>query len=162
MKKLFMTAVAAIAVVASASANAQRGMEESDTPAEKTFAYECVVDRVTPADHDKDPGYKVNIETDMHQFLRVWHTLKSGKIADRTGQYEPKYNGTKRENADWSTSPLVWYGPSKANPKLSMYGIIGTQNADGTGKLLYVEELFRGNEKKPVMTINTTCHQVNA
>ena len=90
------------------------------------------------------------------------HNIERAEDRRDVGQHVPTYNGTKRENADWSTSPLVWYGPSKANPKLSMYGIIGTQNADGTGKLLYVEVLFRGNEKKPVMTINTTCHQVNA
>ena len=161
MKKLLMTAVAAIAVVASASANAQRGMEESDTPAEKTFAYECVVDRVTPADHDRDPGYKVNVVTDMTHIISVWHTLKSGKEVDRTTQYDAT-SGALRKNEDWSTSPLVWYGPSKKSPQLAMRGIIGTQNANGTGKLFYLEELYRGNEKKPVLTVNTTCHRINA
>jgi hypothetical protein len=160
MKKLLSATVAAIALIASASAYAATGMEETAKP-ERQFAYECVIDRVTPPDHDKDPSYKVNVVTDMSHIISVWHTLKSGKEVDRTTQYDAT-SGALRKNEDWSTSPLAWYGKSKKSPQLAMLGVIGTQNADGTGKLSYVEELYRGNEKKPVLTVNTTCHRINA
>jgi hypothetical protein len=127
------------------------------TPAPvKKYAYECVIDRVTPPDRDdKDPSYKINVVVDDTQINQVWHTFRSGKTADRAAQYQAT-SGPLRKGEDWSTSPLVWYGPHKKNSQLMMGGTIGTTG----NKMTYVELLYRGNEKKPVVRIDSTCHQI--
>jgi hypothetical protein len=158
MKTLLLATVAAVSLIASASAQTMDG--STPPPAKEQFAYECVIDKVTPPDrNEKDPSYKVNVVTDMTHISDVWHTLRSGKTVYRVDQYDAT-SGPKNKNADWSTSPLVWFGKSKKNPRLSMFGIIGTLGTDGKGKMVYVEELYRDNEKKPVLTVNTTCHRI--
>jgi hypothetical protein len=156
MKTLLLATVAAVSLAASASAQT---MDGTPAPVER-YAYECVVDKVTPPDHDNDPGYKVNIMLDMTHIDQVWHTRKSGKTADRAAQYAAT-SMAKRKGEDWKTSPLIWFGKSKKNPHLSMLGTIGTNIGNyGKDNLVYIEELFRDNEKKPIVTISTVCHQI--
>ena len=158
LKKALLAAVAATALVASASAQT---MDGTNTPtnngkAEQEFAYECVVDKVTPPDHDKDPGYKVNVLVNMHRIINVMHTTKSGATYYRGAQYTNTWSEPGKTS--FEDSPLGWGGTSKKSPQLRMLGIMSYIN----GKPVYEEYLYKGNDKKPVLTVKTTCHEVNA
>jgi hypothetical protein len=153
--KAFLLATVAAAIAAPALAQT---MDGTPAPVEK-YAYECVIDKVTPPDRDdKDPSYKINVVVDMTHIDQVWHTFRSGKTADRAAQYQAT-SGPVRKGEDWTTSPLMWFGPHKKNPQLKMGGSIGTANGPGS-KMTYIELLYRGNEKKPVARIDSTCHQI--
>jgi hypothetical protein len=160
MKTFLLATVAAVSLIASASAQTMDG--SNPPPAKPQYAYECVIDKVTPPDRDdKDPSYKVNVVTDSTHIDQVWHTLRSGKTVDRVAQYEGS-SGTKIENADFSTSPLVWVGKSRKNSRLTMRGIIGSlTTGKDKGKMVYIEDLYRDNEKKPVLSIYTSCHRID-
>jgi hypothetical protein len=161
MKTLLLATAAAVSLIAAASAQTMDG--SNPPPPKPQHAYECVIDRVTPPDRDdKDPSYKVNVVTDSTHIDQVWHTLRSGKTVDRVAQYEGS-SGTRSGDGDFSTQPLVWNGTQRKNPRLKMRGIIGSlTSGKDKGKMVYIEDLYRDNEKKPVLTVYTSCHRIEA
>jgi hypothetical protein len=157
MRKTLLAAVAAIATIASASAQT---MDGTNTPANNgannVSAFECVVTKVTPPDKDKDPGYKVNVSIDGDgNFVNVVHTTVSGAVYDRADQYKITENHIMDNNG-----PNMWFGQSKKHPEVGMGGMFGINNK--TGEMHYREFVFRGKAKKPVTEITSSCHQVQA
>jgi hypothetical protein len=160
MKTLLLATVAAAILAAPAFAQT---MDRTDfppaAPTPQVFAYECVIDKVTPSDRDdKDPSYKVNVLVEMTRITKVWHTLRSGKVVYRADQYDAT-SGPKRAGEDWSTSPMFWFGKHRKTPDLAMLGVIGS---DDKKKMTYTETLWRGQDKKPLFTVTTICHEERA
>jgi hypothetical protein len=113
------------------------------------LSLECKVTRVTPPDHDRDPGYKVNLSAGFYgnskvRSFDVVHTTVSGKEYHRSDQYTDTnltdYNGTIR-----------WTGWRSDNRMM-----VGTLYSAAHGRWRYDEEV-RHNDRIET-TINTVCH----
>src|SRR5262249_37651760 len=122
MKKTLLAAVAAIAMVAGAAAqtmDGKAGVNESD----KTYWwYECSVAKITPAEKDNDPVYKINVYLDAadNSFVKVVHTTRSGKEVSRADQYTANVEISKTDKG-----ASTWFGVHNKNRNLSMGGIFG-------------------------------------
>jgi len=164
MKKMLLAAVAAIATIASASAQTMDGAKDDTPDANAKYAFECTITKVSPPDKDRDPAYKVNVWVNDTQFVRMAHTLVSGAVVYRSEQYGNF--GTAPMKTSIEDSPLMWWGRSKKHPEITILGWIGSLN----GKLVYKEEIFKGkaspffgnSKAKAVTTVDSTCHRVEA
>jgi hypothetical protein len=113
------------------------------------IAMECVVAKVIPPDHDRDPAYKVSLTAEFNpdngkvlSFDAV-HTAVSGAKYRRSTQYS---NGTLVGNRD----RIQWSGWRFGNTQ--MVGILHF----GNGRWLYDEQV--GKNGRIQTTINTVCH----
>jgi hypothetical protein len=156
LKKVLLAAAAVVAVTAAASAQTMDGFDvPANNGANKKYAFECVVTKVTPADKDKDPGYKVNVAIDKDgYFVTVLHTTRSGAVYDRAEQYTDLHSGTAENNG-----PNYWYGRSKKYPTVKMLGTFGVFK---DGRMTYRELVFKDGVKQPVTTVDTACHPIQA
>jgi hypothetical protein len=107
---------------------------------------ECMVAKVTPPDHDRDPGYKVNVSADFENgkisgFDAV-HTTMSGTEYSRSRQYT---NATLESSRNW----VQWIGWRHD------YRMVGTLYLNN-GRWRYDEQVFRNGRVQT--TINTICH----
>jgi hypothetical protein len=146
MMKSLLAGVAAIAMVVSAAAQTMDGTgNEDDT--NLGSEWECSVTKT--ADRDRDPSYKVtvNVDYDADKITRVYHTLQSGKIANRSDQYVLEFNGHAKAGAH------MWAGHYKKNSALKMTGTLGVIK----GKVYYMEWRPRGNGMVPIM--ESVCHR---
>lgn len=154
MKKALLAAAAVIAMVTGAAA--QKTMDNTDNNEKDTYWwYECSVTKVTPPDKgDKDPTYKVNLYLDAsdNNFVKVVHTLRSGKEVSRSDQYAVGDDGIFINKNGAST----WIGTHVKNRNLAMVGIFGLLN----GKLVYNELQFVNGKKVPILEVNSVCHQI--
>jgi hypothetical protein len=145
MKKMFLAAAAAIAMIASASAQ---------DAAPNATSFECVVTNVSPPDKDADPGYKVNISIDRQgNFLSVVHTTRSGAVYDRVDQYTHLETGMLD-----NTNAPAWHGTLKKNPVQSISGVFIVEK----NKMHYDELIFGKDKSKIKGLIQSTCHQEQA
>ena len=88
MKKTMLTL--GTLILMATTANATFVPRKPHEPLENIYA-ECAVVRVTPRDHDRNPGYKVNVSVTYDQGglsgIDVVHTLADGQQFDRSQQY---------------------------------------------------------------------------
>jgi hypothetical protein len=155
MKKALLAAAAAIAMVAGAAAQTMDGTTSSKESDKTYWWYECSVTKVTPPDKgDKDPTYKANLYLDAsdNNFVRVVHTLRSGKEVSRSDQYAVGDDGIFINKNGAST----WIGTHVKNRNLAMVGIFGLLNE----KLVYNELQFVNGKKVPILEVNSVCHQI--
>jgi hypothetical protein len=109
---------------------------------------ECAVVRVRPPEHDRNPGYKVELSINYNNgnatSFGVIHTLANGATYDRSKQY----NGGRLQS--WKDGSARWGG---------WYGnryMVGTYNAITD---TYVEIVHAdGPLGRVVTTIETRCH----
>jgi hypothetical protein len=153
MKKLLLVTAAVAAVVASVASVTAGQFMNSEKDSDEGLNYECLVVKVTPADHDRDPGYKVNVFLDGNGFNSTVHTTVSGKTYERSDQYTnlKTWNAWKNGQGPW-----MWSG-WLPNFGVKMVGTIGT---DKGGKVFYDELVYRGD--KVATTIHTVCHSTFA
>jgi hypothetical protein len=124
---------------------------KAQEPSEGNFlSKECMVAKVTPPDHDRDPGYKVKLTAEFNpdngrvlSFDAV-HTTMSGKQYRRSDQYANGALGGDRNRIQWS-------GWRFGNTQM-----IGTLHL-GNGRWLYDEQV--GKNGRVQTTINTICHE---
>jgi len=152
MKKTLLAAVAAIAMVTGAAA--QNTMDDTGNNEKQYYWYECSVASIQPRDQDKDPVYKINLyfNADDYNFVRVTHTLRSGRQVDRGDQYNVNVTITKtKEGAS------VWFGTHGKNRKLAMGGLFGWLK---DGQIVYDELQYVDGRKGPIMKMHSVCHQI--
>jgi hypothetical protein len=142
-KALFLTTAAAVVTLASVSAYAARPAQ----PISESWSLECGLIRVSPADRDRDPGFKINISISPEEGFVVTHTMISGAVYDRTDQYE--------DLRSWKVNngPYQWSGRSVKYPQLVMVGTFGRER---TGQLVYMEEIYRSGRLET--TVRSICH----
>jgi hypothetical protein len=106
MKRVLLTTAAAICLIATSAHAFQAAPPPVPFSVQESKHLECAIVRHTP-DYDRDPAYKVNIDlgidNGIFRSLDVTYTLVSGRIADRTEQYQ---NGRT-----WTSMPRTydWY-----------------------------------------------------
>jgi hypothetical protein len=113
--------------------------------------WECVVSKVSPADHDSNPGYKVNLTATFNQDSKIdtfeaVHTRLNGIKSKRSEQYASVQLVGDRHRIQWSG----WRGK-----ETQMSGTLYFQS----GRWLY-DEIIRTNGRI-VVTINTACHETD-
>src|SRR5262249_1605819 len=152
MKKTLLAAVAAIAMVAGAAAQT---MDDTGNNDKQYYWFECSVASIQPQDkNDKDPVYKTNLYFDAsdYSFVKVVHTLRSGKEVNRADQYNVNVEITKtKEGAS------VWMGTHGKNRNLSMGGLFGVLK---NGQWIYDEMQFYSGRKGPIIKMHSVCHQI--
>jgi hypothetical protein len=105
MKTLF--AVLLATTVLTTAAHAEFRSHSAMPPRQGDAYYECAVTRVTPTDHDRNPGYKVDLHIDREggkvvAFGAV-HTLADGTTVDRSEQYRGDHiNWWPNGSAQWT------------------------------------------------------------
>jgi hypothetical protein len=111
---------------------------------------ECMVTKVTPPDHSRDPEYKVNLwgkvnyrsdPPNVTEF-EATHTTMSGREYPRSAQYS---NASLRSNSNW----IQWTGWRRGN---QMVGTLYFNN----GRWHYDERITRNGRLET--TIETVCH----
>jgi hypothetical protein len=110
--------------------------------------WECAVVNVVPPDHDRNPGYKVNLAAEFGDnnnivSFDVVHTTLDGTTYNRSEQY---INGTLVGNRQ----RIAWSGWRGGNTQM-----LGTLGAQG-GRWMYTEVVHKNNRTET--TINTVCH----
>ena len=154
--KLLLTAVAAIGFLASVAADAAPYYDSAPrtAPAPARLVepqqplpeyWECGLIQVSPPDHDRDPGFKINLVLNDENFY-VGHTMISGKVYSRGDQYDI--------HRIWVDGNLNWSGRSYKNPAITMVGTFGKNRA--TGRVQYVERIYKNNRLET--TVVSTCH----
>jgi hypothetical protein len=154
MKKALLAATAAIAMVAGAAAQTMDGNTGTNESDKTYWWYECSVAKVTPPDRDSDPVYKINVYLDAadYSFVKVVHTMRSGREVSRADQYTKNVDIGKNKNG-----ASTWFGVHGKNPKLAMGGIFGVLK---NGQWVYDEMQFMQGRKEPTMVMRSVCHQI--
>jgi hypothetical protein len=147
MKNMKAVSITVGILVMTTAANAQF-LAKHVSPDYNSIALECMVTRVTPPDHDRDPGYKVNLSAELHDdkvsSFDAVHTTVSGKEYRRSDQYP---NATLTEGRD----RIQWSGWWRYGNKQ----MIGTLYFNGRWR--YDEQAKRNGRVET--TINTVCHE---
>jgi hypothetical protein len=110
---------------------------------------ECVIVKVSPPDHDRDPSYKVNLTAEFYpdngkvSTFDAVHTAVSGRKYRRSNQYS---NGALVGNR----TGVQWSGWRFGNTEM-----IGVLHFD-KGRWLYDEQVVKGGRVQT--KINTVCH----
>jgi hypothetical protein len=97
--------------VLTTAAHAEFTLRSAMPPQQGDAYYECAVTRVTPADRDRNPGYKVDLHIDREDgrvvAFGVVHTLADGTTVDRSAQYKgDRINWWPNGSAQWTG----WHG----------------------------------------------------
>jgi len=156
MKKTLLAAAAAIATIASASAQTMDGQSTANNNSGGEAFFECVITKVTPADKDPDPSYKVNISIHADgSFDTVVHTARSGATYDRVKQYTNLETGLDKQSG-WP----MWAGRLKSNRTQTIVGSFFTEGKQK--KAHYLEFIFGKDPKKIRTVIDSDCHPIQA
>jgi hypothetical protein len=140
-------ALTGVTLLLSTAANAQF-LAKHVSPNYGGLALECAVTKVTPPDHDRDPGYKVYISVELQgnkvSSLEATHVTASGKGYRRSEQYPNASLIEGRDRVQWSG---WWrYGNKQMTGTLYL-----------NGRWRYDEQIMRNGRVE--MTINTLCHE---
>jgi hypothetical protein len=134
------------------SSDYDRDPAARDEPSDDSPAWwECVVAKVSPADHDSNPGYRVNLTATFTQNNKIdtfeaVHTRLNGIQSRRSEQYAGVQLIGDRNRIQWSG----WRGKST-----QMLGTLYSQN----GHWVYDETIRQ--DGRVAVTINSVCHETD-
>jgi hypothetical protein len=143
MAKLLLATVATASMLASLASAAP--MSRMPVNFE---TWECGLIQVSPADRDRDPGFKINLVITPDSFSAT-HTTISGAVYMRDDQY--------LNVRSWNDGAVHWAGRSVRNPQVAMVGTFGRNRA--TGRMQYVEKVYKAGKLETVIT--STCHYLD-
>jgi hypothetical protein len=146
MKTLLVVLLGTTVAHAAFVQHPSRRMPASDECVDR---YECAVTRVIPLDHDRNPGYKVNIILGYKinneiGSLEIIHVLSDGTEFDRSSQYSRVRLSSGNGWAKWSG---YYYNGKR---------MVGTFDKR---RDTYTEVLTNNGRVKS--TIETRCHEID-
>jgi hypothetical protein len=147
MEKMTMKTIIAL-LLATTAAHAEFTLRKDPTPVNGDRYQECAVVRVSPPDHDRNPGYKVTLHLTYDDgkvtSFGIVHTLADGTTRDRSEQY----SGDKLRW--WPDGSAQWTGWRGHNYMTGDYYVSGR----------YTEVIRSGGSTGRVeVTIDTRCHE---